>query len=517
MVLGRISSVTSGGLGRISGVTSGGPTRTRLLLFAAAVVPLLVATQLGLVLQRFRLVVVSGRKLEGNGAIYHAGGGTMTRMGHNTSASTVIAVNTTMGPILTALLPVEPADDSAEDPQQQQDSPKRLPLFILHVGPPKTATTSIQCFLSAHAAELQQDGIHYFGHVVTGRLCGRSYKRPTKRPTNLARPVLFQNCSSYQSKSPPQASACARAFDMFHNQTAVHHRNNETIFMSDEFFSSGHVDAMLLDEFVTQMRHRWRVRVIFTYRRLYQYLPSQYFQQFDLVNTARSRTVLRLWPGDDPGGWLIPTMDDYVGQRLGANKSPSASWQRWTKQQLEFDVTFANMHNNTAGNNFLHHFVCDMVPEAKELCRLLSSSSSSSETTARNSAAPKQQNLHWDQLAVAAYQRGWMMNDNRTTTVSRAAAREALQRHYSGIGMSKLGDFNVTCLSPTNKALLLNLSLIYEYETVPDFFRSEQGESQIRADFAKDGFSEKFCSIDINATLAQRSDQWWREFFLTVR
>jgi glycogen synthase len=96
-----------------------------------------------------------------------------------------------------------------------------------------------------------------------------------------------------------------------------------------------------------------------------------------------------------------------------------------------------------------------------------------------NSAASKQQNLHWDQLAVAAYQRGWMMNDNRTTTVSRAAAREALQRHYSGIGMSKLGDFNVTCLSPTNTALMLNHCLIYEYEKAPELFHSKRGESQI--------------------------------------
>lgn len=111
-----------------------------------------------------------------------------------------------------------------------------------------------------------------------------------------------------------------------------------------------------------------------------------------------------------------------------------------------------------------------------------------------------------------------MMNDNNrtTTTVSRAAAREALQRHYNGLGMSKLIDFNVTCHSPRNQELLLNRSLIYEYETVPKFFRSELGESQMRSDFAKDSFSANFCSIDVNATLAQRSDEWWREFFQAV-
>jgi hypothetical protein len=84
-----------------------------------------------------------------------------------------------------------------------------------------------------------------------------------------------------------------------------------------------------------------------------------------------------------------------------------------------------------------------------------------------------------------------------SATVSRAAAREALQRHYNGIGMSKLGDLNVTCLSPTNRALLLYESLICESETVPEFFHSKQSESQLRADFAKDGFSDQFCSIDV--------------------
>jgi hypothetical protein len=177
------------------------------------------------------------------------------------------------------------------------------------------------------------------------------------------------------------------------------------------------------------------------------------------------------------------------------------------------------MHDIAAGNGtaFLHYFVCEIVPEAKKLCRLLSTSTSR-ETTV-NTAASKQQRLHWDQLAVAAYQRGWVVGFGRnaqTAVVSRDAARTALQRYYNSMGMSNVGDFNVSCLSPTNMEMLLNRSLQYEYETVPDFFHSERGENQIRSDFAKDSFFAKFCNIDVNATLGQQSDEWWRAFFASI-
>ena len=46
--------------------------------------------------------------------------------------------------------------------QQQQPNTRQRPVFVLHVGPPKTATTTIQCGLEEHAGRLASDDSTYF-------------------------------------------------------------------------------------------------------------------------------------------------------------------------------------------------------------------------------------------------------------------------------------------------------------------------------------------------------------------
>jgi hypothetical protein len=414
-------------------------------------------------------------------------------------------------------------------------SQRRQPLFILHIGPYKTATTSLQCYFSAHTAALQHDGIHYVGNVPGDVMCGSGAggdEPPVNdqtttaiqqdRPSSLTRPVLFRYCLDpiCQTDPPVEQCDCSRAYEIFHNRTNIHFANNETILISEEMFSS----VEHLDEFVTQMRH-WPIRVVFTYRRLYEGLPSAYYQIYDTYGSSpRAHTTLRQWP--DEGGLLIPTVDEYLGKKWAdVNYSPSAKWQRWMKQSHFHDITIANMHGANE-HAFLHYFVCDILHEAKELCRLMSTSS---DETIVNTAASKQ-HLHWDHLAVAAYQKGWINGGTKnnqdsngdnctaatTTTVSRVAAREALQRYYNSIGLYKVGDFNTTCVSETNMDMLLNRSLQYEYETLPDFFHSALGEPILRSDFTKSRSKTKFCSIDVEATLGQHHDEWWRDFFASI-
>jgi hypothetical protein len=418
---------------------------------------------------------------------------------------------------------------------------RRQPLFILHIGPYKTATTSLQCYFSAHTAALQQDGIHYVGNVPGDVMCGSSsgHDEPPvndqtttaiqqDRPSSLTRPVLFRYCLDpiCQSDPPAEQCDCSHAYEIFHNRTNIYHANNETILISEEMFSS----VEDLEEFVTQMRH-WPIRVVFTYRRLYEGLPSAYYQIYDTYGSnPRAKTTLRQWP--DQGGLVIPTVDEYLGRKWAdPSYSPSAKWQRWMKQSHFHDVTIANMHGPNE-HAFLHYFVCDILHEAKELCRLMSSTSTDEETMFVNTAASKQ-HLHWDHLAVAAYQKGWIAGgsssssgtnnkDNinctaaTTTPVSRVAAREALQRYYNSFGLYKVGDFNTTCVSETNMDKLLNRSLQYEYETLPDFFHSALGEPILRSDFAKSRSKTKFCSIDVDAALGQHHDEWWRDFFASI-
>ncbi|KAL7579617.1 hypothetical protein ACA910_007981 [Epithemia clementina (nom. ined.)] len=191
---------------------------------------------------------------------------------------------------------------------------KHLPLFILHVGLPKTATTHLQCSLCANPSVtepiLEQDKLVYLGTC------------PIQCNSNLGDKYLKHHQLSFFQRSPldpnanplgpfphaldPERSKKVNTKKIDKAAVGVPKLNQAFVDRVEEIRDKG-LGVMIVFEGCSEWsaRHistlakylkkqnRWEVHIIVAYRPLYEWLPSKYNS---VVKPMRNRAA-RLWPG----------------------------------------------------------------------------------------------------------------------------------------------------------------------------------------------------------------------------
>ena len=379
---------------------------------------------------------------------------------------------------------VQPPGQTSSSDRQQELSGK--PLFILHVGPAKTATTTLQCHFGTHLPELEKDNIHYIGHFYPHKYCGvQNYDRVP----NLVRGDLFGSCIRCEQE---QHCNCTNAWNNFEKAIALPYLRNQTVLMSDEMFAQYLQEGEQMDTLVKQLS-KWNVRILYTYRRLHQIFPSAYGQVYD----PDAYESMKPWPTQ--GGDKIPSLNEYFLRSFRHRiKELTRVRNQWDKY-FPGSLRVANIHTKDE-RGFVNHFVCEMMPEAQELCRVGTEAAGAKSNSGESKALP-----HWDRIAVAAFEKGWIKD-----SVDRPTARKAVEEFAKSIGLSTLNDFKLDCLSAENTELLFNQSSTFEEESIPRLFASAEGQNDLRMDFSNIG--RKFCSVDVEATLQDRREEWMRLF-----
>jgi hypothetical protein len=380
---------------------------------------------------------------------------------------------------------------------------KNKPWFLLHVGPPKTATTTLQMELAKlnSSGILKQDNYLYLG---------RDSRVPDNAPeygTWLYRLLTNSSChvlvrAARQHNTTTIYPKCWRKL------TRLLHKLSDSgkhVIISDERF--GFVDSKLYYDWQAMkdlflLEENWNFQVIVSYRRYYDWIVS--------VQSQRNREwgPLRQWPQNEGAPPLPPLYESL--QVLMHNPYPykylSTSALLHKLNRYNVSSTIFNMHHSGNNNNatLVSTFTCHTLPLAPASCLYTSINATTTAETHSNVAL----NFYmYDGLVCQAAELGYI----NTTRYSRPAVAQMAQAfHQNVLHGTKLP---LTCPTKLELTPLLQQSMDYEEEILPDFYKSPLGKTTLQDDFWKAVQNDKFCSVNVQAALQQEE---WQRFFQTL-
>eukprot|EP00984_Skeletonema_dohrnii_P018635 scaffold8735_cov156-Skeletonema_dohrnii-CCMP3373.AAC.2 len=208
------------------------------------------------------------------------------------------------------------------------------PMFVLHIGPHKTATSVIQCDLTRYRKELYETA----SVAYVGRIYSHCLNRRNNKHTLDPRPLInscFKN-GNCETKDTWKTLESELAYLSAHNKHVI---------LSDEAFARMHVTSynqkvdnrqMLYD--LVNKYYPGRVRVVVVYRRYYEWMLSlwnEFNKPFKNGNgdTSDYRPTYQNWPSE--GGKRCHTFVSFMkkfmdpeGKRsaTGVNHATNMSW-----------------------------------------------------------------------------------------------------------------------------------------------------------------------------------------------
>jgi len=235
------------------------------------------------------------------------------------------------------------------------------PQFIIHVGPPKTGTTSIQCGL-AHMSEVLAtlDNYYYIGTQCHKRDKEHNIEKKTGyKPLNPIYDMFI-----HLEMAHPLPFSVQESLDH-------HYRQNHNIILSVEKFSAMRDTQGALENMRKVFDpEKWDVRIIIAYRRYFEWFPSQYNQE---VLGGRKR-------GEDH----IPSFREYFLKKHNhwETGAPIERELQFSEKHIRFHPTISTLQtyaslfdveifNYYMQGDLVTNFVCHAIPGAHQTCDLL--------------------------------------------------------------------------------------------------------------------------------------------------
>ena len=394
------------------------------------------------------------------------------------------------------------------------------PTFVLHVGPPKIGTTSIQCGLTAICKDLADlDNTFYLGKAcISAR----------KGVLNNGEDMLFQVHHMvvrelHKEEGGPIVTQMKSRMDH-------HFELGNNILLSEESLAWRLSDMKYLHELLKP----WNSVVSLSYRRYYDWVTSRYFHEHTAEYTHH------LWPHERRIGRVkhVPSIASYVEQQLEEikNQSPRNVFSEYSKHMTISTIQryvsyFSNIqvymfHDNST---LLENFVCNGLPKEAggETCAYLKKNNTvqSEYPDAVNVTPP--QAMDALRLIREAYKRGWLGN---TTTTSRKNigmnAQVNLNEIFCGLNQfmavkvierqlrlaytvqnkdgSKMYQPPLTCMNQDLLDRLKNVTIMYEkYMIDYGYMDGPFDESNFQNEYTNFIKKQKHCFLDVTSALSQ--------------
>mmetsp|Transcript_17870 Transcript_17870/g.22219 ORF Transcript_17870/g.22219 Transcript_17870/m.22219 type:complete len:404 (-) Transcript_17870:91-1302(-) len=340
---------------------------------------------------------------------------------------------------------------------------------ILHVGPPKTASTSIQTAMTRDTHVFKEDGYYVKGPFEELVNCMKTDERSI-------------------GKCPPDMREAVMS-DMRDAQL-----NYANLFISSEGFGDEGSDLNELEKLLQPWDD---VTIVMGYRRVFDWLPSKYHQYH------RKYIHYHKWLGRD----LFPSLKEF----LTKEKIKYYVNVRFVPRLLEFygekfsNIKVFNLHDV---DDVVSDFYCNVIPEAPRACDVVRR-----RTTKREKMGikvqwnPSLEEIHYIRLARAAVQMG-LLEDHVDLKEAVEAARFRQERNLN----LKLSDFPQECLSMDVQTFLLELSIEIENRLFPEWYARPGGEQDIKKQFHEAAIT-KLCNPNVQAILM---DEKWQRFFISL-
>lgn len=417
----------------------------------------------------------------------------------------------------------------------------KKPLFILHVGIAKSATTTIQADLasSAFTEALKADGYLYLGMLSDPHIKRQRSKLPCNETGSYK---AIQECrrlhevngfhNSSESQFHPHVDSfamrtltgntchkqLAKAYKTYQNEsnafldhapcfTAVQYelrdraQKGQNVIYSNEDYSMQWLMKQIQNDPWTrtaflQALEPFDVRVVVAYRRYAAWLLSSKGQ----CDKERYWTKqCQRWSGKCyQSNWS--TIQSYRRKQVAYKFEYTHQALQLYRDVFGFPTTILNYHSSSLERQpttVPERFFCQMLPHAPHTCHAAKMQESE---TRRNRAQPR----ILEPLIVAAEQRGLLDRTKHTNTVK---LQDNIYKRIQQSNQSLATVWPYKC--PPKKELdsLLNETLHLEQLILPDFAASN--EDSLRSDFDKlVSFPPNFCEVDVEAVLQPNFASW---------
>mmetsp|Transcript_14312 Transcript_14312/g.20973 ORF Transcript_14312/g.20973 Transcript_14312/m.20973 type:complete len:403 (+) Transcript_14312:61-1269(+) len=336
------------------------------------------------------------------------------------------------------------------------------PKVILHVGPGKMGTTTIQNAMAMDLEELSKDNFCLYKpleFVKIGRLIN-----------NDAHPEKYTVAEMLDHE---EIKEMLDYFDHCHNM-------KQHMLLSSE--ALGHLETEVWEGVLKPSLKRWNITIAVGYRRFYSWAPSLWFQ-------IMKKRVSKRWPKKDDE--IIMSFHDWY--RRGAQKKLDVLYtdsyiDHWKGLGIENFLIY-NMHEDL---NLMKHFYCSKLG-LNHTC-----DKHSGTLSARHNVG---HSLQSDRLACALYSHGYI-NSNKT---NRVEAGKMISEFFSKKD-TPLEQISPICFTDGEMNEVLKRSVEKEAELLPDFHISSKGMVTM-ADELHEDKDKNFCDVNITDVIDQHGKE----------
>lgn len=395
-----------------------------------------------------------------------------------------------------------------------KDEAQPKPVFVLHIGPHKTATSVIQCDLTRYRKELYESAsVAYLGRIYSQCLKQRSNKEHTYDPRPLINDC-FEN-GNCKEKEAWKSLESELAYLSAHNKHAI---------LSDEAFARMHITSRKHDDNLKMLYdlvnkyYPGQMRVVVVYRRYYEWqlsLWNEFNKPFVNGNgdTSHYRPNFQKWPSE--GGQRCGTFISFLEKLLDPEKRKRkrdeyrhraeekhvhvAEYFRGLWSNHSSEVRILNLHKMNVPSDdgedvtsrFLHSALTPLAAET--YIRSKDSGFGGRHNPSRN--------INYDILAVAAHEHGLLPNQ-----IPRAKVAVILEENL--MKFKNMTDLPLQCPNDELLERFLQKSLHYEKLLYPN--QSDADDEEHKMNFYEAVKKHKFCNFDFEALV---EDKEVRRFF----
>jgi len=376
---------------------------------------------------------------------------------------------------------IAPRFDDSDFTNNTVNAQKRKNNLVLHIGPQKTGSTT-----------LQEAWTYPYG------ILSKPLKKDNYRYEFIHRKSGYFDCDMTPFGGLRNCESSPKLKHLIHATKNA----GQNLLLSDE---------NLGNEFSTALRdvvddNDWDVTVIVVYRRIHQWLISWYDQINKTTNKDSKGNILfdkngntyrkehTIWP--DEGGSHIPTFSSWYKKfTRGRDKSQLVSRHRSIEFMDAYKPYFSNIvvHNMHQDGDLMTNFMCDSFPDANHCCNRLKNQS---QGLRRDNQSV---NLNYDILAVKARESGALM-----TRLSRKDTVAAIEMYTKETG-KKIPLVCDSGVIDEIKNWLLDSEKAMFHETW-----SDQKTSDLKDVFDSYLENGKLCDIDFDEVFR---DKEWMAFF----
>lgn len=391
-----------------------------------------------------------------------------------------------------------------ENENNKNNSPSLY--FIMHVGPPKTASSTIQCSLKyLETKELLPKNIKLMEFHVR-HVCYNN-KTTNNNISNNLNSLTMSNClRNWDGKR--RLPRCWQQYRRYFNEQA---NLNHSIIVSEETLSwlarkvpdAGSEEPFLQKLFSSLLASKYKIVILISYRDYYDWIYSYFNQIYKIV------IQYSLWP--DEGGDVIPPIEKYIDFNIVKNIYSDKVLDFFSKVINNKNISIKIMNMNK-DNDIIKEFFCYSLPTTLNLCNI-----------SKHISIPLKENIAvdylWcDILGTEAYRRGLIhhsnINNNNNTKLSRYHVFTKIFEYQRKKGLS-CNDFSQKCPNDKfynmlfkNSSMLRNKTLANYNSNTPDGDGNLLLEKQYRERFEL--AKHKFCTINTTDVLLQKE---WMSFF----